>query len=278
MALLTGFSIPTYFPQSWDHTYVLSDEGFVWACFGRSAGGHEICSDDGDSAVADCLSQPNGRAGIVYLVTGVCHQAANRILWPAKLLVDHAGGYGWSTAWFGRYGTDPWPELDQCANIQLAGGAVTSQRGSGPVSANKHPSRLFQKIWDAYRRLIASWSSLGSAEEQAVAAARSELEALASEKLGENYHRGKIETVARIQAEYRLRQRRLAGDLSAGRVSQEQYLNTFSALLAEAGARYEAILGREDFLKLFGVTPENAPRLSESERNIFLSDRVVSSH
>jgi hypothetical protein len=280
MAILMGFSIPTSFPfpQSWDHTYVLSD-GFVWPCFGRSAGGSQICSGEGDSAVADCLSQPNSGAGLTHLLTGVCHHAANRILWPASVLIDQAGGYGWSSAWFGHYGFGPWPQLEQCAKLAAGVGSGISQQGSGPVGANRQPSRLFQKVWDAYRRLIASWSSVSSsAEEQVFAATRAELEALASEKLGENYNRDTIETVARMQAEYRLSQQRLASDLSAGRISQDQYLSSFSALLAESGSRYEAILGREDFFRLFGVTPENAPRLSASERNIFLSNRILSNH
>lgn len=123
MAILTGFSIPMYFRQSWDHTYALSDDGFLWSCFGRTTGGGKICTDVGDSSMADCLAQPNSHAGIIYLVTGVCHQAASRILWPAKLLVDQAGGYGWSYALFGPYGTDPcpWPLLEQCVNFTVSG-------------------------------------------------------------------------------------------------------------------------------------------------------------
>src|SRR5882724_562080 len=64
----------------WDHTYARSDDGFAWGCWGRSTGGYDLHSASGSSECANCLAGPHGRAGILYLVTGVCHQAANRIL------------------------------------------------------------------------------------------------------------------------------------------------------------------------------------------------------
>ncbi len=146
------------------------------------------------------------------------------------------------------------------------------------MDTNKQPGGFFEKLWEAYRRLISSWSALGGAEEQALAVVRAELGALASEKLGDNYDRDKVDALARMQTSYRLKQRSLAADLSASRISREQYLNTFSALLAESAAKGEAILGREDFIKLFGVTPENAPQLSESERETFRSEGALSRH
>ena len=109
-----------------DHTYVDSSDGHVWPCWGRSVGGREICVATGNTAQADCLSQPNSEAGIVYLGTGVCHQTANRILHPAGLYVSDARGYRFSVFTFGTHGRDlatrqlysplffPWPELQRC--------------------------------------------------------------------------------------------------------------------------------------------------------------------
>jgi hypothetical protein len=76
-----------------EHTYVESSHGHVWPCFGRSAGGRQVCAGAGNTAQADCLSQPNSEAGIVYGGTGVCHQAANRILLPSGQTVSGASGY-----------------------------------------------------------------------------------------------------------------------------------------------------------------------------------------
>src|SRR5438105_3189718 len=77
----------------WDHTYVTSNLGHVWRCWGASAGGRQICSAVGNVGQAECLSQPGSQAGIVYGSSGVCHQTANRILFPARQLVSAAHGY-----------------------------------------------------------------------------------------------------------------------------------------------------------------------------------------
>ena len=83
LGMLTGFAIRVVALPIWDHTYVTSSHGHAWGCFGRSAGGTQIGSAVGNFDQADCLSQPNAQAGIGYGSIGVCHQAANRILFPA---------------------------------------------------------------------------------------------------------------------------------------------------------------------------------------------------
>lgn len=122
---LTGHSIKMVGLAA-DHTYVTSSEGHVWSCFGRGHGGKQICSGIGNIDQADCLSKPDSKAGIVYAVTGVCHQAANRILYPSGKTVSAARGYRWSVFAYGTYGKDPltgtsyspavhpWPELIAC--------------------------------------------------------------------------------------------------------------------------------------------------------------------
>lgn len=109
-----------------DHTYVTSDAGHVWPCFGRSAGGVAICSGAGNISKADCLSNPQSRSGLSYGITGVCHQAANRIMYPVGATVSKARGYRWSLFSYGTFGNDPstlspysprtnpWPELASC--------------------------------------------------------------------------------------------------------------------------------------------------------------------
>ena len=107
-----------------DHTYVRSDAGHVWPCFGRSSGGREICEGVAELDDADCLSRINSTAGIRYGGTGVCHQAANRILFPSGATVEDATGYRGSFFAWGTYGrrglrfyspgTYPWPELVKC--------------------------------------------------------------------------------------------------------------------------------------------------------------------
>jgi hypothetical protein len=109
-----------------EHTYIESSHGHVWGCWGRSAGGRPICVGTGNTDQADCLSRPNSEAGIIYGVTGVCHQTANRILYPSAQTVSGASGYRGSIFAWGTYGRDlatgqfyspssfPWSELHTC--------------------------------------------------------------------------------------------------------------------------------------------------------------------
>lgn len=89
-----------------DHTYVECSNGrFGWSCWGGKDGGQALRHGTGSTIRANAIATPNERAGITcYLINGVCHQAANRILFPAKILVKGAKGYCVSEAMFGPYG------------------------------------------------------------------------------------------------------------------------------------------------------------------------------
>lgn len=118
-ALLSGFVIPASFNPKVDHTYVTSSCGRTWGCWGRKAGGSLIVSGGGSSYVAGCLSLEHERAGIAYGLTGVCHQAANRILFPAAVLVDGARGYAASVMAYGHYGIGLWSQRARCVEAAM---------------------------------------------------------------------------------------------------------------------------------------------------------------
>jgi len=111
VAPLKGYSIPMEISLDLDHTYAQADAQF-YNCFGRSKGGTVICQGEGDSVASSIIANGkidsdgnnDGCAGIVYGLTGVCHQIANRILSPAKILVSSAQGYALSSAFYGDYG------------------------------------------------------------------------------------------------------------------------------------------------------------------------------
>jgi hypothetical protein len=94
-----------------DHTYVrCSTGGKAWSCWGGKTGGSFLRSGSGSTNQADAIAEPNERARVTcYLVNGVCHQAANRILFPAGIFVTGARGYGLSSAIFGPYGRPTGP-------------------------------------------------------------------------------------------------------------------------------------------------------------------------
>ena len=135
MTTLNGFATPIdiqIFGQPLgDHTWVASDQsGVCWNCLGggptyycgpnRWHGGKyvppegdQICSGDGDVASATCMGNPKqstflgipSSAGIVYLINGVCHQIANRVLYWTGATVEAAAGYWFSSTTFGTWGT-----------------------------------------------------------------------------------------------------------------------------------------------------------------------------
>ena len=88
-----------------DHTYVECSEGKGWGCWGGKKDGNALRSAHASTKRADRIAEPNERAGIkCYAINGVCHQSANRILWPARITVRGARGYKLSEAIYGPYG------------------------------------------------------------------------------------------------------------------------------------------------------------------------------
>ncbi len=89
-----------------DHTYVkCGTGGKAWGCWGGKTGGTELRRGTGSTKRADAIAEADERARIkCYLINGVCHQAANRILFPAGITVKGARGYDVSESLFGTYG------------------------------------------------------------------------------------------------------------------------------------------------------------------------------
>jgi hypothetical protein len=107
MGTLVVMRYPTRsFADLADHTYVMCGTGRkAWGCWGGKTGGTELRRGPGSTKRANAIAQPDERAWIkCYLINGVCHQAANRILLPAGITVSGARGYGVSEALYGTYG------------------------------------------------------------------------------------------------------------------------------------------------------------------------------
>ena len=72
---------------------------------GRQNRRDRVAAGNGSTKQADAIAEADERAGIkCYLINGVCHQAANRILFPAGITARGARGYDVSEALFGTYG------------------------------------------------------------------------------------------------------------------------------------------------------------------------------
>ncbi len=139
MGALVVMRYPTkLFANLADHTYVkCGTGGKAWSCWGGKTGGAVLRQGVGSTNQANAIAEPNERARIsCYLINGVCHQAANRILFAAGITVRAARGYDVSEALFGTYGrprgpfgTCPSPfnqhtgvtgDLAQCVDTSIA--------------------------------------------------------------------------------------------------------------------------------------------------------------
>jgi hypothetical protein len=127
MGTLVAKCYPTkLFLKSADHTYVECSSGIKnWGCWGGKKNGKYLTSGEGSTKRANAIAEPNEKAGIKrYLIDGVCHQSANRILLPARILVSQAKGYRLSSSVFGTYGkslfnqhTDISGDLPECHDL-----------------------------------------------------------------------------------------------------------------------------------------------------------------
>jgi len=242
----------------WDHTYVDSSDGFKWGCLGRDSGGALLFSANGQSAFAECLSYPRGNvlgfpqfAGIIWSVNGVCHQAVNRILYAAGgLEVASARGYGLSLGLYGTYGLGtkvPWPRPIHCVSLYPIA-------GSGPLGGPTVAPRDDKSA--QFTTSIRHLHARPDADERTIA--RQELEALARLKLGEDFDREKIVSVAKCQSVWREQHQHFTERLQRGELSPEGYRQVLRQAISEMAADCQRILGDKDFELLFGIPPEDA--------------------
>ena len=118
MGTIIAVKYPTkLFLKFFDHTYVMCGTGKVrWPCWGGSTGGTAFRRASASTMRAALIAGADGKAGIAcYLVNGVCHQAANRIMSAGDATVRGARGDGVSTALYGAYGR-PFGIAGTCAS------------------------------------------------------------------------------------------------------------------------------------------------------------------
>ncbi len=259
MAILTGYAAII----SWlgaDHTYVLSSDGHSWPCWGSSTGGNAICSGEGSSSVANCISQPNSWAGIIYGVTGVCHQTADRILFPARVIVSRARDFWLSSILYGVYGTDliEWgAKAGACylfgggpggphpiPNLALANAASAEGKKSAPQQ-DKSEKDFLEKI-------IALYSDTSQAPETLLG---NELELMIDYRLGAEFDSDKTKEILSLHKDLLKKKHEVDLALYKKDLNGEKYAAEVNNLFSEVLKSKAEILGDEDYEKLFGMKP-----------------------
>jgi hypothetical protein len=268
MALLSAHAMPAQINPLWDHVYVASDIGHEWGCFGRNSGGTMICSGDGDAYFANCLSYPRASnslgvylyAAITWGVDGVCHQAANRILYPignGGLIVAVARGYWLSSTLYDDYGLGtlvPWPRVTHCANLHMVQGVGGSSLG-GPSVARKDQKNT--QLATTIQEIHANVDLNGNED----AVTRAKLEALARVQLGEDFDSTKVAKIAEYRSWWREQQRALGSQLARGQIDQQTFIASLKNLTQQMAKQCVNVLGESDFERLFGVPAQAASDL-----------------
>ena len=195
---LEGWAIPITSPVEWtdevaDHTYVVATKNGKtvkrYGCWGRDAGGRKVCDGKGDTGIAECIASKaiigDDTAGIVYMVNGVCHQTANRILRSSKKTVSGAKAYAASWALYGAYGARTVPARAEWAAIENPCGIKVTDADPLYLSADPEKDTYFDALERA-RHSVTEAVRIGTAGvvEADIEFQNLELGALIAERIG----------------------------------------------------------------------------------------------
>lgn len=275
MAILTGWAIAIGTTGA-DHTYVTSSDGHAWPCWGRSAGGHSICAAGGASARANCLSQSNSHAGIVYAISGVCHQTANRILHPANVIVSAAGGYWASVLLYGTYGTNGLAWLieweirkKRCAGISgdlVADTKVLSfsdQETGEAMPEDPALQNYLEKVNQLYSARVKVMAFTDVDEEEKTDLLGQELELMVDYRLG-----AAAPDIASLR-DAQMKTLAEKGVLDQKLISKElttmEYVQEVNSLVNHLLGHSIELLGEKNYRQLFGVVPGESVELIDRD-------------
>lgn len=181
---------------------------------------------------------------------------ANRILWPADVLVDSAKGSRLCLLLYGHYGRGPWPERDSCCHLQGADDLLAA-RNPKPMTGPPKKTGLSEPE--------AAYVSETCAQERFVEESVSNLRALVDKNLGGAFNPGKRARLEQIIARMAQEQYDLIGAIEHEQMSPEDYFDRFTRLIRQAFDEIDRVLGRADFERLFGASPEAARTLIDPE-------------
>ncbi len=257
MGKLVAKKYPTkLFLDAADHTYVeCGNGGKGWGCWGGKTGGTAFNSGTGSTRRADCIAQPNERAGITcYLINGVCHQAANRILLPAGILVSAARGYAVSSAIFGPYGrVGFWPcsaPFNQCPGV--TGDLPICMAAKSPVEA---PMISLVEGEDRHIRSIKQAYNKFDVEATPIESMKFHIDLFEREvkfRLGEDI--GKAAKGLRLAKEsVELEHRRLAESLAHEKMPPAEFIKSFNNMTLKFQDDMAAAINDEQYSKLLDL-------------------------
>ena len=278
-----GELIVKYYPtklflKAADHTYVECTRGKTWSCWGGHSDGTTLRQAAGSTKRADKIAQPNQKSGIkCYLINGVCHQAANRILLPAGITVRGVRGYSISQALFGPYGRiGVWPckspfkkypnttgDIDECISKKSLG--VIQERSA----EDKADWQYIQKVLPLYSKgeKLAKKKSfdLEDARDLNVELfslmADFELGPMMKKKLNSNLREVRKRTEVSIEKA----QAEIKSTKGVASIKEKEYVKRFNKITKKFQDEMANLLSAEEYEALFALKPDERIILADPD-------------
>jgi len=264
------------FANQADHTYVkCGTGGKAWGCWGGKSGGKQLRQGSGSTKRADCIAQPDEKANIkCYLVNGVCHQAANRILLPAGITVRGARGYSISEALFGTYGrVGFWPcksPFDTCPRVtgELPQCVATKTRlKATPIRALTDTDKLEWHYIKGVMEIYAKATPLLKSKTVTTAQASSiNLELfmyMAEFNLGPLFNRELAKRLKAVRSTTEKARMKIEKPFGAEDISAGEFVEEFDRITLSFQDEMANTLTTEEYMTLFDLKPDERVVLAD---------------
>jgi hypothetical protein len=274
MGTLIAMAYPTkLFANAADHTYVKCGTGKrAWGCWGGKTGGKELRRGTGSTKRANAIAERNERAGITcYLINGVCHQAANRILLPARITVNTARGYRISEALFGTYGrVGIWPckatfkkhsgvtgDLPACVS---ASARASSARLTADDKLDRH---YLERVLSVYEGARSSLSARTFRPADAHRLGLTLFMVMAEFHLGPTLAKGMAKKLRQVRAKTEATRIKCETSFRADDMSAKEFVQEFDRQTVHFQNEMASALRAEEYRSLFDLEPGETVTLAD---------------
>jgi len=253
MAILSGWSLDSFYGV--DHTYVTSSDGHIWNCWGRNTGGQVICSGEAESSHAECLAQRKSHAGLLYGLTGVCHQTANRILFPANCIVSGATNYWLTVFFYGTYGLSVvkfQSMIKKCLGVEDL--VMPRLEFNSQLTGE---AAYLQRISQLYAHALTRQKQTGISKERMVLSLlQNELKLATAYRLGSEVDTKITNTLLQYQKELLKEKNYYDRALMAKRLAPARFAEKINEIATAAFKDISKSLGESRYQEMFGIIPE----------------------
>ncbi len=289
---IAGHDLP--FGHYWDiadHTFVIcnvdsSGDPLQFHCYGGVSGSHQtypaitgrgdhrlakaICCFNPDESRTDFDHKTGGRlllgdcCGIIYGVTGVCHQMANRILASSNSgIMISAAGYWASVSAYGVYGSGGLVSGPTAGMAWVAYYAACLAM-TGITESNKEPL-LGASEDESSQKLMVNAMNLEKehAENKELPGLR--LKLVATHRLGADFASDKMDKLVQFQMGFDGIKKNIDESYIAKDISSTRHASLVNIEYNKFLTKCAQVITTEEYKQLFGLTPGNTYELIDTE-------------